>query len=362
MVYQVLILCDTLYQIILAIQMKETIFEEKCVDIWISDHSVGADKIVNRLKEYGRFRNVTFISSREVVYSKKTSDKVKNLFYYGFGHNYSSDLPDYDEVIFHGLSVFSCGLYFYLNKRNVNTKWSSYEEGILSYDTDLPGGKSVKMLDAVFSIMGKKKIGNAIEQYYCVFPELKRRSNKSNTWEIVKIPDFNYNNGCIRDILALVFDFADMDIKQKYIFFTSSSDWDGRPYGEKEMVLKIADIVGSENLIIKKHPRDKNEYSLNNITIMNSDGVPWEIFQICSDVAGKVLITVDSGSFLSVSAIKQSNAKGVFIFPMVQDKRAKYECFVRRDKNIRDILDHLHAMRKCQNILILSELESLKTI
>ncbi|HEG1241807.1 TPA: hypothetical protein SCN02_002979, partial [Enterococcus faecium] len=45
--------------------------------------------------------------------------------------------------------------------------------------------------------------------------------------------------------------------EKKYIFFTSVYDFEGgEPVGEYELVCKIADLVGKDNLIVKTHPRD----------------------------------------------------------------------------------------------------------
>ncbi len=354
---QVLIICDTLYQIMLAIQMKETILQDDDVDIWVSDHSVGAENISENLSHYASFRNVKYLETREIVYSKGILTKIRNLILFGIGIGFKIDLPSYDEVIFHGLTLPVYGIFNFYRRRKHNLIWSSFEEGILSYDTDIPTGKTVKIIEKTRALFGLDTISELIEKYYCVFPGLKNCNGK---WKIVRIPTFSENYETISKLLALVFSYSNTVIEEDYIFFASASDWDGTSYGEREAIKKLAKMLGKDNLLVKKHPRDASGFlNEQDISVMDSDGVPWEIIQLCSDIGNKTLITVDSGSFLSISAIMRSSVKGVFIYPIFADKRNTIPSYTERDKGIESVLGRLKDMGVCDNISVAKDYNSI---
>lgn len=347
-----LIICDTLYQIMLGIQMKMTLFKNDSVDIWISDHSEGAYSIAKRLEAKHIFHKVVYYENKKIIYSKGIYTKLKNIFIYGFGRNLENDLDNYDEVLFYSMSIIIYGISYIYEKRRHEAIWSRYEEGILSYETDFENGNSVFYLEIIFRILGKKIVKNTIKRYYCVFPKLKKTNLQ---WELIKIPRFDNNAEELRSLFAEIFGYKQLYFKQKYIYFASSSDIDGKPYGETELIFKLADIVGKDNLIIKKHPRDDRKiYRDNGFEELDSEGIPWEVFQICSNISDKVLLTVDSGSFLSISAINKSSVKGFFLFPCLEEKRKN---FMDRDKVIRDILNELHKHNVCKEIRIVNRID-----
>lgn len=352
-----LIICNSLYQIIIAIQMKITIFQDDSVDFWISDHSVGAREIAKKMTLYEQFRGTKFIETKAIVYSIGKLKKVKNVFQYGLGFKTISNIPNYDEIIFYGFSIIEYGIEAIYKRRKHSVVWSRYEEGILSYDTDKEYGKSVAMLKKINNILKNNDIENQIKNYYCFFPELKM---KNRQWNLVAIPLIQKNDQNLKEMLLDIFEFHGYECKQKYIYFASSSDIDGRSYGETELIREIADVVGKDNLLVKVHPRDtRNVFVEAGIEVMQVQGVPWEVIQLCGDMNGKVLLTTESGSFMSITAILKETTKGYYIFPCVKSGR---ESFAERDAKIRDVINRMHQKGECENIDILFDLGELEGI
>ncbi len=343
----------------LAIQMKETLFRDDMVDIWISDHSMGASTVAERIKKFGEFHDTRYIETKGIVYSRGIMTKLHNLIKYGNGLDLNEEWMDYEEVIFHGISIFVYGLYISYMQKKRNVEWSLFEEGIFSYGDDCITGKSVKFLDFMCHVHHKKTIQESIKQYYCVFPELYK---KFGFFETVRVPDFRSNYDHIRELLTKIFGIANnTHIEQKYIYFATSSDVDGHPYGETQVVIKLIELLGRENIIIKKHPRDcRDIYNDNRINVMESTGIPWEIVQMCSDTKSKVFVTVDSGAFLGISAMIDDDTEGFFIFPLFTGKRSKVPYYHDRDKKIELIVSLLHETGKCMNIRIVNSIDYIK--
>lgn len=120
----------------------------------------------------------------------------------------------------------------------------------------------------------------------------------------------------LESILSKVFVMQPQPIPQKYIYFCSSSDIDGFSFGETELVLRIANMVGPENLLVKMHPRDRRRvFQDHGISVMDNSYVPWEAMQICGVATGKTLVTAISGSFLTSTTMLADGTRGVFLLP-----------------------------------------------
>lgn len=352
-----LIICDTLFQIIVAIQMKITLFQNDTVDLWISDHSIGVDSVTERLRKQKLFESITYIKTKDLIYLKNRFKKLVNTLQFGLGKKQITQTNNYNEIIFYSTSEIIYCISNIYRRRKFNTTWSRFEEGILSYETDFVYGNSVKILEKILTLFNRNIVTDEIKKYYCFFPELKKTNRQ---WRLIKIPDLSANEAYIKSILIDAFGFEEKPIKQKFIYFASSSDIDGYPYGETELILKISNIVGKDNLIVKKHPRDDRDvFDKHGIAVLDSIGIPWEIFQMSSYFQNKILLTVDSGAFLGITAMLNSQIRGLFLFPYFEGKRRQFN---ERDKNLSIILHELQKLGRCRNIKVSDDINSLKEI
>ena len=107
---------------------------------------------------------------------------------------------------------------------------------------------------------------------------------------------------------------------EKYIFFTSVYDFEGEsPIGEFEAICEIAKLVGKENLLIKKHPRDSRMiFEEHGFKVDSNSSIPWEALQFEINLNGKTLLTVNSGAVISTSLLFGSNVKSVYVYNICQ--------------------------------------------
>ena len=147
-----------------------------------------------------------------------------------------------------------------------------------------------------------------------------------------------------------IFDYKYEDIKEKVIFFASSSDVDGEPYGETELILKIAKILQEKNVIVKIHPRDNRTiYKEKGINVMKNSLIPWELIQMNLQGEKKILLTVNSGAFVSITALLDDNLKGYFLFDEISEKNDKFN---KREREIRETIKLLHYHNLAKNLNI----------
>lgn len=340
-----LIVCNTYSQLLIAIQMMLSVHKNQTVDLWLSDHSLNMDRVVKPLKNIRLFHDIRFIMEKEFVYKRNKVLSIYDAIKYSYGKIQAMHIPLYDEVIFYSLSLRLYALNDYYDKVGHILTWSRMEEGIFSYDTDFESGSRIRLARKLRSFSRRSELADKISNYYCFFPELKE--NKYG-WNLVKIPSIMETKADFIKILSSIFGSKIKTYPQKYMFFASSSDVDGRPYGESDIVLRIAKIVGKENIIIKTHPRDNRKiYSENGLLTYENSWIPWEIIQLMSSYDDRIFITIDSGAFITISAMINSQVRGMFL---LDDVRVKDAYLIDRSSTIKSMLDRLHKCNLCLNI------------
>lgn len=318
---RILLIANTYYQLIISIQMRLTIFKNNEVILLLSDHSKNAENICAKLNTTGIFQQTCFIKTKGIVNNRKRSEKFcdfldisfRNRNRYSFILQNICDLS-FDELICYNYGIDIIGLYSILSMYNKNIKVSLFEEGILSYGVYFEDNYRRKLIKSVRRLLGKKDISSAFYKFYCFYPQLYEGS-----LETVTVPSISANSDCA-DILRKVFNInADkLYYPQKYFYFSSVYDFEcGDPIGEFELILKIADIVGRENLIIKSHPRDiRSIFTDNGFLVDENSSIPWEVIQLSGDFSDKVFMTATSGSVLAGSFMTDKPTKTFYMYKL----------------------------------------------
>lgn len=337
-----IIFCNTYYQVISAIQMKLTIFKNIPCDLIISNHSENSDLVVSGLRNTGLFSNVAHISTLDSDRDSRPFAKISRLY-----RMIVSDIEQevrYDEIIFYNIDEYLYRFVVGQKKYSDNVICSAFDEGVLSTG-HIASGKTPVVANKFRKILHSSQFG-PVARYYCYFPELYR--SDIPRCSAYRIPGWCETQRKLSAILCRAFKFDPIMLKQKYIYFCSSSDIDGFSYGETDLVKRLADKVGKDNLLVKMHPRDSRRvFQDYGITVMENSHIPWEAMQICGAAAGKVLITSTSGSFLSSTAMLADATRGIFLLPPSSFLTPMAQSYVSR---ICDTVEALHSSGYCENI------------
>lgn len=324
-------------QLIMAVHIKLTLFKDDIVDLWLSDNSRGADLVVNRLNSLNLFHCVKYMKWQHLMYNQSIISNLKDLVSYNFYPIENMDIEFYDEIIYYNPVMELFAIADYYKKMRHSVIWSRFDEGILSYNTDLRGGKRYELCRKIRKVISREDPFLHVSRYYCMFPHLKLTHLE---WELIKIPGLDNDKEELRDILNEAFDFTPVQLPH-FVFFASSSDVDGNPFGETEFVLALANHVGRSNLIVKTHPRDNRTiYEDNGLQVMEHSFVPWEVIQLNLMSTSLHLLTVNSGSFISITAMMNDNKiKGDFLFNCISCDSPGYKA---RSAEITIQLQKLH--------------------
>ena len=322
---KILIICNTYYQLIVAIQMKLTILKNDEVTIIISDHFNIKKDILKNLEQEKIFKNVIYLNLKRID-EKNTNNilyKIKQVIYIFFSidKDIQIKLNDciFDKFFYYNLNVSTDIIFSILKKKNKNIECARFEEGILSYNNNFHDGvfrylnNRMKIIFFLRKILGIKSISNVTKDFYCFYPNYYKKFLTKK-----RIPLINENKKKKMEVLRNIFKIKKdlLNYKQKYIFFAGIGDFEGgEAIGELELVKKIVNIVGKDNIIIKVHPRDfSNKFVNEGLLIDKFSDIPWEIIQLNYDFEDKIFLTVTSSSVLSVNLILEKPIKTYFLY------------------------------------------------
>lgn len=359
---RILIFANTYYQMILAMQMKLTIFSEDYVAFVLSDHSNHAESVYEHLRKQSLFEECVFIKSKGVIQNRSFKEKAVEFFQLIFSkkNRYSFYLENlsslhFDELLFYNLEIDTYGIFSILAEYNKKLKYSSYEEGMLSYDNIYYDSAKFKLIRALRRGIGKPAIFDFYENFYCVYPELYK-----GTLKTVSIPPISCHNDKLKKMLAECFQIrADVDYsKYKYIYFESIYDTEKRGIGETPLVLEFAQRVGKENILVKKHPRSTSHvFEENGIAVDTNSTAPFEAIQLNYDLSGCTLISAMSGSVLSINSIIDMPLPVYLIYPLTEYK--KYEDMSQFAAHVGQVVDQFQKAGKLKHIKVVHSMEEL---
>lgn len=264
-----------------------------------------------------------------------------------FGLRELPEYSDYDEVLFYNLNIPVYHVADSAERGSEKTLFSGMEEGVLSYDK-MAYGKAPLYLDYFRSLTGHRRILGEIRRFYCFHPSLFEPFREEV--RPVAIPAIRTDSSEFRDILCKAFAYVPKPVGHPLVYFASSSDIDDCGYGETAFVLRLAERVGRENLLVKMHPRDsRSVYRDAGLAVMDRSDVPWEVAQLCGDADQIVCATATSGAFLNAAALLGKSPRGVFCVPAAE--RAG-ENLMARLGCIESTLNGLHDRGVCREISI----------
>lgn len=353
---KIIILCNTYFQVLTAIQIKLKFYEKDKVIFLLSDHSKNTKLVAQKIEQLNLFSRVCYLETKNKYVDRNRSftRKLFNLYSIIFGDNLLSadSTLDVDELLFFNIDTYTYSLFASLYKFNRNLKCIKFEESVISYNIPQVRGKLSLCGSFVRKyLLFKKNLLDSLNDFYCYSPELYQ--GKLNA---IKIPKIDCDE--LKTIIENLFDINLSVYRYKYIFFTSVYDFDSIcPIGEFEVLKQIRDFVGNDNLLVKVHPRDRRDVFIKEgFNLDPNNSVPWEAILISARITNCVLLSVNSSCLFASNIIENLNCVSAFVYPL---------CRVENDptafitiKNIESLLNN-ELTRKWGKIKILEKLDDI---
>jgi len=319
----VLFSVNTYYQLIMAVKLRLTVYAGYDADLIISDHSTNAAFVCERIKQSKFFNNVFFVNTKVSSRFDRTKLRVfaNAIFFSNLGaHSINSDglrthlsKARYDAFVFYNVTYYHVGLYSVLHKKNPNIRSYFMDEGVLS---TLGAGVSLVSRGSAIALRLKnlKREMLADAQMYVCLPEVIDRNRFAYT--PIVVPTVSAER--LRDVIVSWFmpdDAEESAVSTDYIYFGQSFAADGCAVGERQVVKKIVDAIGSKNLTVKAHPRSTpNEFAELGVNVLQSSWIPWEVMCLRHGYANKVFISISSGSVINPGVLFECRARVVLLY------------------------------------------------
>jgi len=348
-----LAVCNTPLQLICVINIKNKVFPNDLFDVIVSDHMSEGFLYFKNIIKYEIFNNIYFVKSFEYCRLELPHPNGnmlnKILFYQNIKKIYGDNLKEfvsinekYDVFLFCNMDTFARLLYEKL--RNDNRKIEAYlfEDGYSSYYAQGVYWKSI--YDDQTSL--KTRIKNKIFGIHSLVPNIKGQylyrpdeSRWKAPFERLKIPKVDMLDSNLVSELNCVFGYekSENEYKEPVIFFEESFRREGMDIGDVQLVEKISDIIGKENILIKPHPRSiDNVYKKMGYRTIESVGVPWEVIIMNHpELSEKILVSVCSGAIATPYTMFGMRTNSVVLMDLLNIKmEGFYKTYFEYMKNV----------------------------
>lgn len=326
----IICLCCTYFQLIIVLQMKETIFKNDNISVILTDDSKNSKEIYKNIKEMKIFKDIFFYPKAKMTHSRFYKFLlVKYLFNAIFGNKYFckvSKKRKYDIFMFYNYDLLSQIIFSSLTKYSYEIQVATYEEGFISYEEIYEEQErkfQYKFIKLIKKMMHKRCLYEEIYAFYCFLPAIYKGS-----FSTIEIPKIDINNKELTRVLAKIFNINEKKINydKKVIYFSTAIDFEnGEENAEVELVDNLAKLLGKENIMIKIHPRDNEKrFTKLGVEIDNNSFVPFEIMQLMIDFSDKIFLTTMSGSVLTISSIVDNSPPIIYLYPLYGSGKNEY--------------------------------------
>lgn len=308
---KVAIISNTVYQLLVVLQMKVTVFENMDVDLFITDHSMNTKRYAYNGNKLGLFRNVQYIETLD--YSRRRgkyqpgniqSELFFSLKRYNEVKKRVGKIEKYDYFFSANLDLFAAAFYDVLKLKNQQIKLYLFEDGLSVckamevYLNDMQNYINNGQFSSIYKITGYGKAFNEIKGVFLSVPELFSWKRKMKLYKIPKIQKNNMDT--INKINTLFGYDNNMDYiikNKKVIFFEESYYSDGYKVNDQKLLNIIASVAGKQNIMVKLHPRSR-ENRFKDYDILPDLSIPWEVFYLNNDLSGITLVSIASGCII----------------------------------------------------------------
>lgn len=293
-----IVFCETLFHLFSTLCIFLNYDKHAPVDIVLTDSS-DFSKAKEIFEKEGPFENVYTIKVKEKITQLWQGTKAEEREQIAL--DAGSYLPEidlahtYTDLWINIDSMASKMFYYKLLKYGMTPMVHFIDEGTSSYILDLSATEK-DFIDHN-KIYGNNSFSKRIADMWLHEPRIY--SGKIKRFPRYQIPNNILKDNNIKNFLIRIFGSCDIP-SEKFIFFEESFTADSRTTNDLDVFLEIANIVGKDNIIVKRHPRNPiNRFEKLGFKVMEQQNIPWEIILLNNDVSDKVLISFGSSTTLT---------------------------------------------------------------
>ena len=317
-----LFICDQTFEFFNIINLQYNCFADVEADIIFSDKN-DFRGIIDRVKEtklFGNIYNITVKEFENTFYKRSEQEQfeiVKNprgyLEFPYFENIYTDIWINIDNI--HGKLE-----YYNLVKLGMQPKIHLIQEGIGNYTRINNINLNEKKWEDFYGALSYYK--NVMDNYIYRLGAFTGKGIENK-----QLPKIDYED---EEFVKLVkYIWGEQELPKEKVIFMENSLYDMEIMSnELELFEKIASFVGRENIIVKRHPRNKvDRFTMLGYKVMEESNVPWEVL-IClnhKEISKKVVCSVFSQTLFSPFDVFGIEAKSIMLLNMLRHHVFWYE-------------------------------------
>lgn len=317
----ILFICSTYYQLMTAINIKRTLCIQQTADLLLTD-TTDFNGIIDNIKKCNVFRDVyqckvtekmVQLSNMSVAERKKSTNPIEVYNHVGLPHDYTD--------LYMTFSRLSCTLYYYFIHMDTHLDVHLYEDGVTTYY--LPISKRFETDGLDHGQYGERRLMNHIVENLMYATELYCAEKFS--WPNVQLTKPQQSDG-LKDVIFSIFDRESLP-GERYVFLEEfhAGMLLGNLFSDFLIMEKVAEIVGKENIVIKRHPRcPVDRFTPAGYKVMDNQRFPWEIILFGENIDDKVLLTVSSTAVLTPLTLFDQKNKVICFSDLVLSDKANF--------------------------------------
>lgn len=295
----ILIIANTPFQIVVACHVVHLYYPKAEVDLCISNGIRGAEKLVANAQQTQAFRRVVYLKNGRHFVSGRLRTVFAWFQYLIDNYRVARYLSRtaYDVLLFSNISVLNKILVTRLRKANPLCKVQIFEEGMSTYTQRFADGDSPTTLYRRY--VDKDGVLNTLDTLYVFNPSFL--AWKPTNGHIQVLPKISPSDRVFCELINQIFDYKHCQdsYDKKLIFFEESHALEGYEVPDVELVNRIAEKVGKDNIMVKIHPRNPhNRFARLGYKTNVDTAIPWEVIMLNQQLKDKILVTISSGSVI----------------------------------------------------------------
>lgn len=357
-----LIIVNSVFNLLVAVQLRLTYLKDDEVDIIISDETPSFHHLYNRNVLQNVFTNIYFAEVKKYQVNKK------KFFFpqYALSEILKESPKSYSDIFFWNPDFIIYNYYKWYKTINFKVIYHLYGDAMSSYILDAPDGNKndgmyvgnkkdiLNFLDKW--LFGYTRIADLNYDYYIFKKEMFLKNTNRN---LISIPTIDLKNKNILRLYNEIYDYHNYFINQKYIYLDTARDG----YITNEDVLGILKILieylGRENIIVKPHPRvEEKIYMQLGIEVFDRN-VPWEIYCMNNQMSNKIVFCSLTSAAVMPYILFEKKYEIVSVCDMIPnthphliDLKMIYEIINKREHNIKFIPDRTGLIRYLEKLVI----------
>ncbi len=301
------IFANTLFNVIIAVQIRKGLFPDEEFDIVLSNQTSGLDRVYENGYLENVFDHIYFAKmERHTRMQRMVSLIDPGVMYKSLlGIN---EIPQYTDIFMWNPDRVFYSYYMHANKHHFDYKLHVYGEGVCGWFKESPDEHACYTLysrEFLNRYLRRKynfmRVNDMDYDYYTFKPNWAVFDRKK---EVIEIPSVDINDETT-DLFNKIFDYpADLKIDEPVVFLATAWNEEDTEENARIFINHLIEQVGRDNFIIKRHPRDQHLSMYEELGVkLVKDVFTWDLYCLNNNIDDKILVAYPSASIMVPCAV-----------------------------------------------------------